>query len=243
MPEGLLQEAWKTETLQAVQTMFQMEEEEERKFERKERQEREQKQESRIAGLRQQYQVQIPSQSVREEFAEKSKESVGARKRSIRSKMHGSRLRAKRKQAERVEAAKEVWKEILRRRKQELEAPEGCSTEDFQALMQYLTEDEKSNRLLLPGQMEESHLSEEQCAHLVRQYMELDLNVDLRTDQTVAAESLRLEEISGKTKAMFYLLNSHPELREQLPREEREDLQAKLELGKQIADYYELQKR
>ena len=65
--------------------------------------------------------------------------------------MHGSRLRAKRKQAERVEAAKEVWKEILRRRKQELEAPEGCSTEDFQALMQYLTEDEKSNRLLLPG--------------------------------------------------------------------------------------------
>ena len=243
MPEGLLQEAWKTETLQAVQTMFQMEEEEERKFERKERQEREQKQESRIAGLRQQYQVQIPSQSVWEEFAEKSKESVGARKRSIRSKMHGSRLRAKRKQAERVEAAKEVWKEILRRRKQELEAPEGCSTEDFQALMQYLTEDEKSNRLLLPGQMEESHLSEEQCAHLVRQYMELDLNVDLRTDQTVAAESLRLEEISGKTKAMFYLLNSHPELREQLPREEREDLQAKLELGKQIADYYELQKK
>lgn len=243
MPEGLLQEAWKTETLQAVQTMFQMEEEEERKFERKERQEREQKQESRIAGLRRQYQVQIPARSVREEFAEKSKESVGATKRSIRSKMHGSRLRAKRKQAERVEAAKEAWQEILRRRKQEQEAPEGCSTEDFQALTQYLTEDEKSNRLLLPGQMEESHLSEEQCAHLVRQYMELDLSVDLRTDKTVAAESLRLEEISGKTKAMFYLLNSHPELREQLPREEREDLQAKLELGKQIADYYELQKK
>lgn len=172
------------------------------------------------------------------------KENIGSTKRKIRSGMRGSRLHQKEEDAKTVEKAGKDWEEKIKGRMKGLRGqPEGCSPRDFQALSQFLTQDEGSNKVLLPGQMQEGSLSREQIKACIGQYMELDFGVDLRTDETIAKDSLRLEELAGKTEAMRQLFDDHPEMAADLDQEEKQNLLAKLDLGEQIANYYTLQKK
>lgn len=212
-----------------------------RKKDRRERQARL----GKVGQIRENSAVQLPTVSLQHnDFGTAKKENMGAKKRKLRSHTLGSRLRRKRLDAETVEGAGKVWENTLADRLKGLDGqPEGCSAGDFRALSQFLTEDEDSNRLLLPGQMQEGNLTREQIHACIGQYMELDLGLDLRTDETIAKESARLEELTGKTQGLKRLMEGHPEMTADLSEEEKQNLLAKLDLGGRIADYYLIQKK
>ena len=199
----------------------------------------------KIVQIRENSRLQIPAVAFSQQiFATSYKENVGSTKRKIRSHVRGSRLRKKEQDARTVEESERLWKETLADRRKELAGqPEGCSDTDYQALSQFLTQDKDSNQALLPRRMEEGNLSRDQVSSCINQYLNLDFGVDLRTDETVAKDSLRLEELTAKPRGLKHLIAGHPEMAAGLTEEERQNLLAKLELGDQIADYYTIQKK
>ena len=201
--------------------------------------------EGKVAQIRQNCGIQIPTEAFDKEFfATAHKENMGSKKRKLRARTWGSRLRKKQQNAEAVEESGKVWEQTVKSRMRGLEwQVSSCSDMDFHALSQFLTQDFFSNKSLLQGQLDDGQLSEEQIQACIRQYKELDFQVDLRTDETVAKDSLRLEELTGKTEAMKHLIDRHPEMTAGLSEEEKQDLLAKLDLGEQIADYYTIQKK
>lgn len=199
----------------------------------------------KVKQIRESSNVLLPTISLQEHaFETAHKENMGAKKRKFRSHMAGSRLHRKSVNARTVEEAGNVWEKKLADRMKGLDGqPEGCSKGDFQALSKFLKEDKADNRLLLPGQMPEGNLTQEQIGFCINQYMGLDFGMDLRTDETIAKESVRLEELSAKTQGLRHLIDGHPEMTAGLGEEEKQNLLAKLELGEQIADYYLIQKK
>ncbi len=77
----------------------------------------------------------------------------------------------------------------------------------------------------------------------IRQFMELNLNFDLRTDKTFAAESMRLEEVSKKADLLRRLLEASPEILQEQSEDMRIDLEAKLDMASRISNYYEMRKK
>ncbi len=199
----------------------------------------------KIAQIRESSRIQIPALAFSQQvFATSYKENMGSTKRKVRSHIRGSRLRKKEQDARTVEESERLWNAALADRMKGLRGqPEGCSANDFKALGQFLTQDEGANQALLPGRMEEGNLNQDQINACISQYMNLDFGVDLRTDETVAKDSLRLEELTGKTQGLKHLIAEHPEMTAQLTKEDKQNLLAKLDLGEQIADYYTIQKK
>ncbi|MCD7806531.1 MAG: hypothetical protein LUH19_04220, partial [Lachnospiraceae bacterium] len=100
------------------------------------------------------------------------------------------------------------------------------------------------NRELMEGATAQGPVSAAAFRECVRQIMGMELgNLDFRTDQSVVALSAKLEEISGKTQAMFRMLQHDPELKDLLVEDDRTDLEAKLEQAFYISNYYELRKK
>lgn len=83
----------------------------------------------------------------------------------------------------------------------------------------------------------------ERSSEALRQFMEWNLNFDLRTDKAFAAESIRLEEVSKKTAALQRLLELSPDILQQQSEDVRIDLEAKLDLASRISNYYEMRKK
>lgn len=190
-------------------------------------------------------QVLVPIETIqRESFATDFKENISSTKRNVRSKLKGSRLHQKKSNAQNVERAKEQWEKTIEKRKKALTAEfEGYQNMDALALSQYLTEDREYNHTLLQAQTENKQLSSVQLEHIMKQFMELHISADLRTDTTIAKESTRLEELVGKTDAIKYLLRKHPEMTANLTEDEKEDLNVKIEMAEQVANYYQIQKK
>ncbi len=188
--------------------------------------------------------IQLPTVSLQgKSYGKSFKENIGAKKRKSRLTNERSRLYRKSENARMVEEAGDTWEQTLAGRMRDLEKPEGCLPGDFRALSQFLTEDGESNRTLFPGQMQEGNLTREQINACISQYMSLDMGVDLRTDETIAKESARLEELAGKTEGLRHLLDGHPEMTAQMTEEEKQNLLVKLDMGNQIAEYYLIQKK
>ena len=197
-----------------------------------------------VRQIRENSRIQLPTVSLQGKFYGTSfKENIGAKKRKSRLTNQRSRLYRKSENARMVEEAGDAWEQTLAGRMRDLEKPEGCLPGDFRALSQFLTEDGESNRTLLPGQMQEGNLTREQINSCIGQYMRLDMGVDLRTDETIAKESVRLEELAGKTEGLRHLLDGHPEMTAGMTEEEKQNLLAKLDMGNQIAEYYLIQKK
>ena len=193
----------------------------------------------KVGQIRENCRIQLPTVSLQgESYGTSFKENIGAKKRKSRSNNQKSRLYRKRVNASTVEEASGTWEQTLAGRTRDLEKPEGCLPGDFRALSQFLTEDKDHNRTLIPGQMQEGNLTREQIASCISQYMALDMGVDLRTDETIAEESVRLEELAGKTEGLRHLLDGHPEMTAQMTEEEKQNLLVKLDMGNQIAEYY-----
>ncbi len=198
----------------------------------------------KVGQIRENCRIQLPTVSLQgESYGTSFKENIGAKKRKSRSNNQKSRLYRKRVNASTVEGASGTWEQTLAGRTRDLEKPEGCLPGDFRALSQFLTEDKDHNRTLIPGQMQEGNLTREQIASCISQYMALDMGVDLRTDETIAEESVRLEELAGKTEGLKHLLDGHPEMTAQMTEEEKQNLLVKLDMGNQIAEYYAIQKK
>ena len=206
-------------------------------------QNRQQERRARIWNVAEGMRIQMPRMSISEQgdisvqgekYARKSKESISARKRKMYQNSSFSSLNKRKLQAEQVEEAARAWQEQKERKK---EAYPGLSEDPVlygDALACFLTEDAECNQKLL-GQE-----AGEEC---IRQFMELDLNADLVTDQAFAAQSPRLEDISHKTEALFYLLDNYPQLDERLSEREREDLGKKMDMARALSDYYQIRKK
>lgn len=198
----------------------------------------------KVRQIRENSRIQLPAVSLQDEtYGTSFKENIGAKKRKFRANHKMSRLYRKKEDARTVEEAGNIREQTLAGRLRGLKEPEGCLPGDFRALSQFLTEDEDSNRILLPGQMQEGNLTREQIDSCIGQYMRLDLGMDLRTDESIAKESVRLEELAGKTEGLRHLLDGHPEMTAGMAEEDRKNLLAKLDMGNQITEYYMIQKK
>ncbi len=240
--------------LKGVQRMFEQQEERReedvyadmrRMFTREEEDRQQKIKEQRIRQIKENVQVSVPTETIQKEsFATGFKENISSTKRNVRSKLKGSRLYQKKLDAQKVEQAKEQWEQTIAKRKKALATDfEGYQNMDILSLSQYLTEDKEYNRTLFLAPAENGQLSDVQSEQIIRQFMELSVNVDLRNDTTVAKESTRLEELVGKTDAIKYLLRKHPEITEHMTEEKKEDLKVKIEMVEQVANYYQIQKK
>ena len=234
--------------LKGVQRMFEQQEERReedvyadmrRMFTREEEDRQQKIKEQRIRQIKENVQVSVPTETIQKEsFATGFKENISSTKRNVRSKLKGSRLYQKKLDAQKVEQAKEQWEQTIAKRKKALATDfEGYQNMDILSLSQYLTEDKEYNRTLFLAPAENGQLSDVQSEQIIRQFMELSVNVDLRNDTTVAKESTRLEELVGKTDAIKYLLRKHPEITEHMTEEKKEDLKVKIEMVEQVANY------
>ena len=173
-----------------------------------------------------------------------STEIRSASKRRVRAKMPGSALRRKNLNAQEVEYARQQWEEELNRRKQEAAVDlEGMSFLEQNAICQFLTEDTDRNRSILHNINNGRHFEARVGQECVRQFMALDFNLDLRDDKAFAAQSLRLEEIAGKTDAMKLLMKTHPDFLANLSEEEREELDIKMSTAARLRNYYQIQRK
>ncbi len=190
-------------------------------------------------------QVLMPTETIqRDSFATDFKENISSTKRSVHSRLLGSRLHQKKSDAQSVKNAKKRWEATVAKRKKALAGGlEGYQEMDVWSLSQYLTEDKEYNRTLFLARAENEQLSRAQSESIIRQFMEFNASADLRTDTAIAKESTHLEEIVGKTDAIKYLLRKHPEMTEHLGEEEKEDFKVKLEMAEQISNYYKIQKK
>lgn len=254
MPEGLVTKTKDAEQIQttqndqqedwldAVHAMF-TNAETERKI--KEDRRRDEREELTILQLQQQYPVQVPTTTIRgNTFGESYKEHIGAKKRSMRSKMYGSRLRQKRIDAAAVKEAAEKWEQVLQDRQHRfIASQEAYDLADLQVLSVYLTEDAQENQVLFPEHAEHHTLTSKQVNYCIRRFMDLDISADFRNDTTVASESVRLEEMTAKTNAIKCLLRRYPEMLKRLPYDEAADLKLKIDAAEQVTSYYQMQKK
>jgi len=192
-----------------------------------------------------QCQVIIPKEGVlKQTFAQSYTETKSAAKRRIRARMPGSALHARALNADKVLAAEAAWGKTIEQRK--LAAAVDLDTLSWleqKAICQFLTEDEVKNRKLLTQLHNGRESRSDVGAQCIRQFMALDLKVDLRNDKTFARESLRLEEIAAKTEGLQFLMRTHPDFAAGLTEDELEDLKVKLNIADKITDYYHMQRK
>lgn len=169
-----------------------------------------------------------------EKYARKSKETIGAKKRKAYQNFSLSSLNKRKLQAEQVERAEASWQEQKEERQKAYPQLTESTTLYGDAIAAFLTEDQQRNQKLLGSD------AGEEC---IRQFMELDLSTDFRTDQAFAEQSFKMEDISQKTEALFYLLDKHPQMDEYLSDEERAELGEKMERAKAYSDYYQIRKK
>lgn len=255
LENGLQKEvqAQQTQNLQEVQqplTEVRDEEMERIREENQRRLEAEKRRETRIGQMRKRCQVRMPEVVLGQEtvtvegerFARKHKESISAGKRKSRQNWKHSALYQRRINAENVEANAASWRESRERvNAQNEQMFSACSKLDAQAFVQYMTEEAQQNQELKTSLAAHDYLaSGRQC---VRRYMELPIDLDLQSDRSFSEQSGRMEEISGKTRALKHLLQRWPEIMEEMTEDEKTDLEAKLQVGEQLSGYYELRKK
>lgn len=258
MPKGLLNQTEQTKEIQQAQILEERQTEEEiyegmrsvfedaeAEVAREEARRRQQIRDMRTQQIRESCQIQVPTTTIRENsYGTSFKENIGAKKRAMRIKMRGSRLRQKDMDAKAMEEAKGKWDQIVKERQSKyLTSPPACEADDLWALSAYLTDNAEENQVLFPEQTEGRTLTQEQTKNCIRQFMDLPVRADLRTDTTLAKESAHLEELAAKTDAMKYLLRQHPEMTEHLTEDETEDLKFKINILEQVTDYYRMQKK
>lgn len=208
------------------------------------RQRARQHRELRTQQIMAQSQIIMPRKTIlNKNLPQVSTEIRSASKRRTRAKMPGSALRRKRLNAEQVENAGSQWGEELKRRRQEAGVDLGdMSFLEQNAICQFLTEDNDQNRYILHNINGGSHFEARVGQECFRQFMALDFNLDLSDDKVFAAQSLRMEEIAGKTDAIRLLMNTRPDFTANLSEEEREDLDIKLSIAGKLRNYYQIQK-
>ena len=206
---------------------------------------RRQQRELRTQQIIQQSRIIMPQKTiVNRSLPQVSTEIKSAAKRRTRAKMPLSALRRKRLNAEQVENAREQWNEALKKRKLAAEVDLGAmSFLEQNAIYQFLTEDDNQNRYMLNNINNGPHFEARVGQECFRQFMDLDLNLDLSDDTTFAAQSLRMEEISGKTEAMKLLMNTRPDFLSNLTEDEKEDLNTKLDIASKVSSYYQIQRK
>ncbi len=170
-----------------------------------------------------------------EQYAGKSKESIGARKRKVYQNISYSALYKREARAKRVEAAEREWQES---RQRIMEAhPEilaGRTAGEADLIAQFWTDNEVQNQELLgPNRREE-------C---LAQFMELDLTLDLRTDQAFADQCPRMEEILRKSEAFLSLFERNPDFVADLSKERTEAVVDKMKKVKAFTNYYQIRKK
>ena len=79
--------------------------------------------------------------------------------------------------------------------------------------------------------------------NLIRTFLNLNLSVDLRNDDSIVAESQRLEEITARTQALNKYLEDNPQVMENMSEEEKTEVETRLKIASHISQYYQIQKK
>ncbi len=213
------------------------------------------------------YPVQIPGKSAQETYSDKYEEKMSESKRTKRQNRLGTVLHRKKLNAEDVEGAESKHQDeksrllgavmqIIEDSDSQLEDPnskflQGTTAADFMAgpdvsdLSEFLVNSRsqmETNLKVLKGARDHKILDESSGKECVRQFMELDLSADLRTDKALAKDADRLEKVTGKVRAMINLVDRHPEIEERMEPREREEFEGKLDRAFALLDYYQLRK-
>lgn len=205
---------------------------------------------NRIQAIRQGCRVQMPDVAFTrkgvtvqgEVFAKKSKESIGAGKRKMRQGWKCSALYQKEMNAKRVEDGVNEWEASRQELIERHPILEGMQNErEKERIAQFLTGNEERDTELMVQVFAGNQAEIAKIA--VRQFMELDLNVDLRTDRALGEASMRMEGIANKTRALKFMLERNPEALQSLTEDQRLDLDTKLGIAENLSNYYEIQKK
>ena len=170
-----------------------------------------------------------------EQYARKSKESIGATKRRMYQTISYSALYKREERAKQVEAAQRQWQDRRERiREEHPEILQGRTAEEADIIAQFWSDNEAQNQELLGPNMREECLA---------QFMELDLTLDLRTDQAFADHCPKLEEIFRKSEAFISLFESNSDFVSNLPGERTEAVIEKMQKVKALSNYYQIRKK
>lgn len=222
---------------------------------------KEQEKESEKSGLLQvkaNYQILMPEQGVgKAAFAENYTEHVSAKKRQRKLKMHDSALHKKAVNAQQLEAAEGIWQNEVQKKweiqtkvlKNLKQFDDSKKTEQEEAFAQFLESEgitfgiHWTHYLSNIDNLEKRKESENFIvSYCIQQYMKMDFHLDWRNDETFVKESVRMNEIYSKTEALKYLLDKHQDIVNVLSEEDKVELEAKLNMGTKISEYYKVQK-
>lgn len=199
---------------------------------------------ARIWNVAEQMNVQMPRMSISEQgdisvqgekYARKSKESISATKRKMYRNISYSALYKSEARARQVEAAESGWLESRARiRKEHPQILEGRSALEADIITQFWSDNEAQNKELLGENMKKECLA---------QFMELDLELDLRTDQAFADQCPKMEEILRKSEAFLALFMHNPDFVSELPGDQTEAVVGKMKKVKAFTNYYQIRKK
>ncbi len=204
------------------------------------------------------YPVQVPKSALTT-FSDKYEEKISDSKRKREQRRPLSVLRRKKLNAEDVEKAESKYQDekgrllgavvrIIEDSDSQIQDPDskflkGTTAADF--MKRPDTTDKAAFLVDSRSQMETNKkvLSDETgLQECVRQFKELDLSADLRTDKALAKNADRLEKVTGKARAMINLVDRHPEIIEGMENREREEFQGKLDRAAALLNYYQIRK-
>ncbi len=171
------------------------------------------------------YPVQVPRKSAQQTYSDKYKKEMSDSKRKRKQNLYGTDLHRKKLNALDVERAESEHQNektsLIARFMNTVQTSypallRGKSVEDIMSepeisdRAEFLVDDEAhifGNLNILFG--ERLEVVGQEC---VRQFMQLDLSADLRTDKALAKDAERLEKVTSKARAMINLVDNHPEI-------------------------------
>ncbi len=197
--------------------------------------------------------VSTSKQAEIDRFSASFKSETSESKRNVKKHLAGSAIHAKQKNAEKIEEEEKKAGDLYEKRMYEaLDYAEKAGYEDrstthvlMRDLSCFFLSDEKSasaNKKLITNAVNPDTAWDALETCKIR-FLEMSMeDLDLRSDESFAKESARLEEISQKTVAIKRLFGANPDYWEMLPQHEREILSAKIEQCDRIIPYYRAKK-
>lgn len=194
----------------------------------------------RARGLWETGKVMIPQNAAEATYAKEYKNQVFAGKRKVNRTPGTVRPKQKREEAKTVAAEHNAYQEKIQMRREAIAGKVAGQTERYHEAAAHFLESENAREELLERGNKESFL---QTA--IDNFMQTDLDLDMRTTRSFVASMSKIEEVIGKTDAMIYLLYHSPDTMNEL-RENNEsgfaELMAKLKYAINVSRYCKVQK-